>query len=110
MRRNAAFIVLGISEILVFSLALLMYFKARKNILEAFAEFGTELPWSCRITLSSWFLPGAMGAAALLSLVALVFPFGRGQRTAIVALGLVLSAAALVAAVWSAFEPMFRAA
>lgn len=93
----------------MFALGLFLYLKARPAILEAFAAYGTELPWSLRVALSDAFLPGTMGSSALLSLLALVLPIGRGRRTVLLGGALVLSAAALVFAVWSAFEPMFHA-
>lgn len=110
MRRNAALIVMIVSEILVGIVTLFFYFKARTAILSAFHDYGTELPPTAAVALASWFLPGSLGFALVCSLVALVAPLRRTHRHFLVGTGLFVASCALIFAVWAAFLPLFQPA
>jgi hypothetical protein len=92
----------------VILLAVFFHLRSRTAILAAFHEFGTELPPTARLALSSWFLPAALGVAAASALAGIALPLRRTRRAFLVGLGLVVSSAALIFAVWAAFEPLFR--
>jgi hypothetical protein len=99
VRRNAILGVLFAGEIFALLLSLLFYMKTRVAVLDAYREYGTVMPRGAQVALSSWFLPGAMGTALLLSALAIGLP-----------LRVVICSAALVYAVWSAFAPLFELA
>ncbi len=90
------------------ALALFFYARSRVAILAAFRDFGTPMPAGAAVALSSWFLPSALGLAALASLVGLAAPIRRRRRAALVGSGLLVASVALVFAVWAAFMPVFR--
>lgn len=96
------------AEIGVAALALFFHLRSRTAILGAFHDFDTELPATAAVALSAWFLPAALGFAAVASLVALVAPVRRTQRAFLVGLGLMVAAAALIFAVWAGFQPLFQ--
>ncbi|HZF48790.1 MAG TPA: hypothetical protein VE093_09080 [Polyangiaceae bacterium] len=110
MRRNAILGVLFAGEVFAFVLSLLFYMKTRVAVLEAYREYGTAMPRSTEIALSSWFLPGAMVTAVALSGLAALAPLRRSQRAALLGTGLVLCSMALVYSVWAAFVPLFQLA
>ena len=110
MRRNAILGVLFAGEIFALLLSLLFYMKTRVAVLDAYREYGTVMPRGAQVALSSWFLPGAMGTALLLSALAIGLPLRRSQRAVLAGAGVVICSAALVYAVWSAFAPLFELA
>ena len=85
-----------------------VYFRARIAIREALRASGTPVSGLTALALSPAFLPVAVGAGLALAAVGLLAPLRRSQRLRIVGAGLVISALALVFAVWAAFEPLFR--
>ncbi len=110
MRRNAILGVLFAGEVFAFVLSLLFYMKTRVAVLEAYREYGTAMPRSMEVALSSWFLPGAMVTAVVLSGLAALAPLRRSQRAALLGTGLVICSMALVYSVWAAFVPLFQLA
>jgi hypothetical protein len=109
VRRNAALIVMLGSEIGVAALAVFFYLRPRRDILAAFREYGTALPATAELALAPWFLPSALGFAAVASLVGLAAPLRRTRRAFLVGVGLMVAAVALMFAVWAAFWPVFQA-
>jgi hypothetical protein len=110
VRRNAVLGVLFAGEIFALILSLLFYMKTRIAVVDAYADYGTVMPRSTQIALSSWFLPSAMAAALGLSVLAIAAPLRRSQRAALAGTGLVICSTALVYAVWAAFAPLFQLA
>ena len=96
------------AELGVVALALFFHLRSRGAILAAFHDFDTELPAPAAVALSSWFLPAALGFAAVCSLVGLTAPLRRSRRAFLVGLGLLWVSAALIFAVWAAVAPIFR--
>jgi len=96
------------AEIGVAALGLFFHLRSRPAILAAFHDFDTDLPAGAALALSSWFLPATLGASAIVSLAGLVLPLRRTRRAFLVGLGLMVSATALIFAVWAAFAPVFQ--
>ncbi len=110
MRRNAALIVMLAAEIGVAALALFFHLRPRAAILAAFREYGTDLSPAAALALAPWFLPSALGFAALCSAAGLAAPLRRTRRAFLVGTGLTVAAAALIFAVCAAFLAVFQAA
>lgn len=109
MRRNLALIVLLSLQVLVAALALLIYRGARVSVVEAYRAYDTAMPWITAVAVSGWLLPGALGIAGALALLAIAAPLRRSRRAALVAAGLCVSSGALIFTVLAAFLPIFRA-
>ncbi len=110
MRRNAALLTMLAAEIGVAALALFFHLRTRPQILSAFSDFDTELPRAAVVALSPWFLPAALGVAGVCTLAGLLAPLRRSRRAALVGIGLLVAACALIFAVWVAFVPVFQPA
>jgi len=110
VRRNAILWSLFAGEIFALVLSLLFFMKTRVAVVDAYQEYGTAMPRGAEIALSGWFLPGAMGAALGLSVLAVALPLRRSQRAALAGAGLVICSTALIYSVWMAFAPLFQLA
>jgi hypothetical protein len=110
VRRNAALLVMLAAEVGVAALAIFFQLRPRPAILGAFREYGTELPATAALALAPWFLPSALGFAAVASLVGLAAPLRRTRRAFLVGVGLMVAAGALIFAVCAAFLAVFQAA
>ncbi len=97
------------AEIGVAALALFFHLRPRPAILAAFREYDTALPAATALALAPWFLPSALGFAALASLAGLAAPLRRTRRAFLVGVGLMVAAGALIFAVGAAFWPLFQA-
>jgi hypothetical protein len=75
---------------------------------EAFRAYGTKMPALTELAVSSWFVPAAVGLGIASFLASLVLPVRRSRRLGVAAASVVISASALVFAVFAAFEPIFR--
>ncbi len=98
------------AEIGVAALAIFFQLRPRPAILGAFREYGTELPATAALALAPWFLPSALGFAALASALGLAAPLRRTRRAFLVGLGLMVAATALIFAIWAAYLPFFQPA
>jgi hypothetical protein len=110
VRRNAALYTMLAAEVGVVALALFLHLHARPSILRAFGDYGTAVPWSAGVALSSWFLPGAVGFAAVASALALALPLRRSRRAFLIGVGLLVVSSAFMFAVWAFFVPFFQPA
>jgi hypothetical protein len=110
VRRNAALYTLIAAEIAVAALSAAFHLKARAQVLEAFRAYETEVPPLTALALAPWFLPSAVGIGVAMTACALALPLRRSQRTAVISLGLVIPAFALIFAVLAAFAPIFSPA
>jgi hypothetical protein len=109
VRRNLALVVLLSLQGMVAALALLIHLGARVSVVEAYRAYDTAMPWMTAVAVSGWLLPGALGVAGALDLVAIAAPMRRSRRAALVSAGLCVSSGALIFAVLAAFLPIFRA-
>jgi hypothetical protein len=98
------------AELGVAAIALFFHLHARPGILAAFRDYGTELPSTAALALSSWFLPASLALAAIASLTAIAAPLRRTRRAALMGAGLLVASVALIFAVTAAFLPLFRPA
>jgi hypothetical protein len=108
MRSSTTSRSLVLAELAVGSLALFYYFSLRVRVLAAFDAFGTEVPPLTRVALSSWFIPAAIGAAALLTLASIALPLRRSRAMRLVQLAVTVLATAVVFAVLAALVPIFK--
>jgi len=108
VRRDATLTTLLVTETGVAALSLFFHLRARPKVLRAFTEFDTTLPAATAIALKPWFLPAAIGVAAVFTVVALVAPLRRSRRPRVMSVGLVILCVALIFAVCAAFIPVFQ--
>ena len=108
MRRNAALYTMLAAEAGVIALVLFLHLHARPTILPAFHDYGTVMPWSAAVALSSWFLPGSAGFAVSASVLALALPLRRSRRALVIGVGLLVLSSAFIFAVWAFFMPFFQ--
>jgi hypothetical protein len=96
------------AEIGTAALGLFFHLHARPAIVADFHDDGIRLPATAALALSAWFLPAALGFGGICSLVGMAAPLRRSRRAALVGVGLVVSASAVVFAVGAAFVSLFR--
>ncbi|MEO7330237.1 MAG: hypothetical protein ABI193_16800 [Minicystis sp.] len=108
MRRHAILLTLLAADVCVTILAIFLHLRFRPPVLQAFNDYGTELPWAASIALSSWFLPAAILSSALLNAVGGLAPFKRSRRATLAGVGLLVISFAVIFAVWAAFAPLFQ--
>jgi ABC-type Na+ efflux pump permease subunit len=110
VRRHAILLTLLAADLAVTLLAIFLHLRFRPPVLQAFADYNTELPQTAAIALSGWFLPGAIAASTLLAAVAIVAPLKRSARATLAGIGTLLVSFAVIFAVWAAFAPLFQPA
>jgi hypothetical protein len=110
VRRYAVLLTLLASQAVVVALSLLFHFRVRASLVAAFTDYGTPMPDFTQVALSSYLLPGSLGAAALLTAAALAAPLKRSQRHGLLGAGVVITSVALVVAVVGGFVPFFQPA
>jgi hypothetical protein len=108
VRRNAGLWTLLAWELGVIVAAALFHVKPRPAILAAFQDYGTPLPLAAALALSPSFMPAAIGAALLATLIGLGAPIGRRRRMSAVGLAVVIVSVALVFAVGASFGAIFE--
>lgn len=108
VRRNAILVTLLGSTLGVCLLSLALHVWVRPPIVKAFADYGTEMPQSTAVALSSWFLPGAMGLAVTAGGIAALIPLSRAMRVRFATTGLLVVSFAAIFATWAAFAPLFQ--
>ncbi len=110
MRQNAILVTLLSADLAVALLAIFLHLRFRPPVLQAFADYGTEMPETAAVALSAWFLPGAVGLSTLLGLVAALAPLRRSKRATLAGVGLLLVSFAVIFAAWASFAPLFQPA